>query len=131
MNKKHILFGKANNTDLLYIKFENHGICTWDGLYEHACELGGAIIRKAGNGDDAPEYRKERLPKAFLRDFNSIVDSPSLTCTNKGTLKKLAKDKGIQLLYHEDLKKYLADNKALKVLQKQYNTAEYDHPEMR
>lgn len=129
-NKRHILFGKLNSTDLIFVKFENYGIYAFDGFPQHGIEFIESLARKLGltqTSDDADDYRKERIPSAFIRDFNKIVDN-HIPIDKRNTLKDLAKKKGIQTLYLKNI----CDNSEFDTLRQTYCAKnDYDKPEMR
>lgn len=129
--KRHILFGKLNQEkELIFIKLENYGLYIYDGFLMHGYELGQAQLRKIGatkKSDDAPEYRKERIPKAFLQSFESVVQDSKLSADEKARLIKQAKIVGIKILQDPQMNQL----SEIRELQKSFGPPEYDHPELR
>ena len=116
--KRHILFGRADETDhKIYIKPENYGLYYKDGFLMHAQEYGAAQVRKpnvfaqaartiAGylgyeiSTDQALGFRKERIPPLFVAEFNQNLDQEdSIDLEQKKLLKNYVKINGYQTLF--------------------------------
>jgi hypothetical protein len=123
--KSHILFGELGN-GLIFIKFESAGIA-FQSVATHAADFVVAQLRKFPANlptltnylrgytpqiatdlfdyyigtDDAPTYRKERVPLEILDRCLAIIDRGHLTPEQKQTISLSFIQNGIHGIYNE------------------------------
>ncbi len=81
--KQTLLFGHVNrDKNIIFIKPENHGTNTVTDLAHHAKGYAESVQTKTmaslnggPSGDDAPEFRKERVPTEILNRFKILNDN--------------------------------------------------------
>lgn len=76
-HKRHLLVAAIDQDQLggkrVFIKPENYGVTTWFDLYGHSIEYIESLERKIKGGDDADNFRKERVPQDLLKEFSKII----------------------------------------------------------
>ena len=118
--KKHILFGRISD-DLIFIKPERAGL-NFGEITAHAMDLVGAQLRKPWlkyyfktylpktvnatlcyyiGTDDAPNFRKERIPEELLEKCLTILQSEKLTNEQIRDLMYIFSTQGIHGIHNE------------------------------
>jgi|GEM_PF-5608715 len=121
--KRHILLGVLDeNSGKFLLKPENYGL-NKDEFWFHAWDY----LMTRGIDNDIPNYRKERIPKAFLKEFKQAVTKDNfLSLDDKNELINMSKIEGIKTLVS---RKALTSEK-LSDLKQKYEKL-YDHIEHR
>ena len=154
-----MFFGKiSEEQSLIFIKCENYGLYVNDGLKHHGVETLEAqvrkklpkiitILEKRGwlspelkewveehlESDDAPHFKKERVPAQFLDELTQLFDSSSLSDEQKKDILKDAAVNGIKILYELQNNPSIADQiSGFKEFVDRYeHNPEYDHLNLR